>query len=299
MSRRRLPSLNALAAFEAAARLGRMTLAAEELSVTHGAVSKQVRNLEEILGVRLFEGPKNSLRVTDAGRTLLSNLTVGLDHIEAGVRAVADEENGALDVSCTGTFSMRWLIPRLHRFQDRYPGVEVRLSASYAPVDFARERYEIAVRLADFPLPPEVPLTTLFPEYVGPVLSPALAKRLHLKDPQDLEGAPILHTVTRRSAWHDWFDRAGWLRSSNLAGTDYEHFYYMLEAATAGLGVCIAPWQLVIDDIRAQRLLAPFGFIPSGMNYVAVQRPRQNRKAQAFCSWLAEEASRTPMPSSM
>jgi DNA-binding transcriptional LysR family regulator len=83
----------------------------------------------------------------------------------------------------------------------------------------------------------------------------------------------------------------------NLPGIDYEHFYYMLEAATAGLGVCIAPGQLVIDDIKTQRLIAPFGFVPSNMDYIAVRRPRRNRKAQAFCAWLAEEAEKTPMPS--
>ena len=294
---RRLPSLNALAAFEAAARLGRMTLAAREMSVTHGAVSRHVRHLEEVLGIRLFEGPKNALRLTEAGRRLLSHLTAGFDSIEAGVRAVADEEEGTLDISCTGTFSMRWLIPRLSRFREVHPGIDVRLSASYAPIDFARERYDVAIRLADHPLPPDTPVTMLFAEYVGPVLSPALAARLDLTRPGGLERAPILHTITRRHAWDDWAARAGWVPGSDLAGAEYEHFYYMLEAATGGLGVGIAPWPCVIDDVTAGRLVAPFGFIPSGMDYVAARRPRRSRKAQAFCAWLAGEAAGTPMPS--
>lgn len=296
MAKRRLPSLNALVAFEATARLGRMTLAADELAVTHGAVSRHVRHLEEVLGIRLLEGPKNALRLTEAGRTLVSHLTAGLDHIEAGVRAVADEDEGVLDVSCTGTFSMRWLIPRLYRFQETHPGIEVRLSASYAPIDFARERYEVAIRLAEHALP-DAPVTALFPESVGPVLSPTLAARLELKDPQDLSRAPLLHTNTRRYAWEDWAARAAGWHGADLPGTEYEHFYYMLEAATSGLGVCIAPWQLVIDDLRAGRLVAPFGFVLSGMDYVAVRRPRRNRKAEAFCVWLAQEAQKTPTPS--
>jgi LysR family glycine cleavage system transcriptional activator len=296
MARRRLPSLNSLIAFEAAARLGRMTLAADELAVTHGAISRHVRHLEDVLGVRLFEGPKNALRLTDAGQALLPHLTIGLDRIESGVRTVADDDDGTLDVSCTGTLSMRWLIPRLYRFQDAHPGIEVRLSASYAPVDFARERFEIAIRLAEHPLPPEVPVTTLFPEYVGPVLSPVLAARLDIQTQQTLEHVPFLHTITRRHAWEDWVGRTGQLKSATLAGTEYEHFYYMLEAATAGLGICIAPWQFVIDDIRARRLIAPFGFIPNGLSYVAARRPRRNRKAQVFCDWLAQEAAKTPTP---
>ncbi|NIX76154.1 LysR substrate-binding domain-containing protein [Microvirga terricola] len=298
MARRRLPSLNALVAFEASARLGRMTLAADELAVTHGAVSRHVRHLEEVLGIRLFEGPKNALRLTEAGQTLLSHLTTGLDRIEAGVRAVADEEEGALDVSCNGTFSMRWLIPRLYRFQELHPGIEVRLSASYAPVDFARERYEVAIRSLDHASQPNAPVTVLFAESVGPVLSPALAARLSLKRPKDLARAPLLHTITRRYAWEDWAARAADWQGAHLPGTEYEHFYYMLEAATGGLGICIAPWQLVIDDIRAGRLVAPFGFVPSGMDYIAARRPRRNRKAEVFCAWLAQEAERTPTPPS-
>jgi DNA-binding transcriptional LysR family regulator len=297
MGRRRLPSLNALVAFEASARLGRMTLAAEELAVTHSAVSRHVRHLEVVLGIRLFEGPKNALRLTEAGRTLLAYLTSGLDCIEAGVHAVADDEEGALDVSCTGTFSMRWLIPRLYGFQETYPGIEVRLSASHAPIDFARERYEVAIRLNDHALPSGAPLTHLFSEAVGPVLAPALAARLDLQHPQDVEHAPLLHTSTRRYAWADWAARAANWQVSDLPGAEYEHFYYMLEAATGGLGVCIAPWQLVLDDLRAQRLMAPFGFVPSGMDYVAVRRPRRNRKAEVFCAWLAREAEKTPKPS--
>src|SRR5262249_29696517 len=120
--KRALP-LNALRAFEAAARHGRMTAAAAELHVTHGAVSRQVRHLEAVLGVRLFEGPKSRLTLTEAGRNLLPRLTAAFGEIEAAVDAVADRDEGPLDVSCTSTFAMRWLLPRLHRFNARHPAV--------------------------------------------------------------------------------------------------------------------------------------------------------------------------------
>jgi DNA-binding transcriptional LysR family regulator len=207
MPPRRLPSLNALLAFEAAGRLGRMTRAGEELGVTHGAVSRQVRHLEAALGVTLFEGPKNRLALTSAGRALLADLTAGFDRIEAGVRGMADERAGALDVSCLGTFTMRWLIPRLHRFRAAQPGVEIRLSAADSAVDFARDAHEVAIRVTDHPLPANAPLTRLFDELVGPVMAPALAAQLRPRAPEDLARAPLLHTRTRPGAWAAWAAR--------------------------------------------------------------------------------------------
>lgn len=298
MARRRLPSLNALLAFEAVGRLGRMTRAAEELGVTHGAVSRQVAHLEAVLGVALLEGPKNRLTLTQAGRELLGDLTPGFDRIEAGVRDIADDGAGVLDVSCLGTLTMRWLIPRLHRFQAAQPEVEVRLSASDKLIDFARATYEVAIRVTDHELPEGAPVTPLFDELVGPVLAPKLAERLDLKAPQDLAGGPLLHTRTRLGAWAAWASQVSW-SCGDLAGAEYEHFYYLLEAATAGLGACIAPWPLVVDDMKAGRLVAPFGFVPSGQSYVAVRRPRRNRAAQIFCAWLLEEGRATEHPAAM
>lgn len=255
---RRLPSLNALRAFEAAGRHGRMTQAAEELHVTHSAISRQVQHLEQLLGVDLFEGPKNALRLTDAGLRLMSGLTPAFDQLDLAVRTVADTEDGMLDVSCPGTFTMRWLIPRLYRFRALHPAIEVRLSASSQPVNFARDSFDVA---------------------------PALAKPVH----DDLHAVPLLHSSTRPHAWADWSKRSG-MPVNDRSGTIYEHFYFMLEAASAGLGVCIAPWPLVADDVRSGVLSAPLGFIPHGQSYVAIRRARQHKKSAVFCAWLAEEA---------
>ena len=116
LMKRRLPPLNALRSFEAAARLGRMTAAAEELAVTPGAVSRQVRQLEQSLGMRLFEGSKNKPQLTAAARTLLPALSAALDQIEDAVRAASQEGRGTLDVLCFNTFTVKWLIPRLYDF---------------------------------------------------------------------------------------------------------------------------------------------------------------------------------------
>ncbi|MDM9629016.1 LysR family transcriptional regulator [Rhizobium sp. S152] len=282
---RHIPSLNALRAFEAAGRHGRMTLAADELNVTHSAVSRQIQHLEALLGVPLFEGPKNRLRLTEAGLTLLAGLGTAFDQIDASVRAVADTDEGAIDVSCPGTFTMRWLIPRLYRFQSDYPKIEVRLTASSKPVDFERDGFDVAIRVGDPPWPPGADVIALFPEQIGPVMAVHLAQ-IHAGS---FGINPELHTRTRPHAWDDWRSCSGRQLSAGPR-VDYEHFYFMLEAARAGLGICAAPWPYVVDDIHAGRLLAPFGFVDSGHHYVALKRSRRNHKASLFCDWLAAQA---------
>jgi LysR family transcriptional regulator, glycine cleavage system transcriptional activator len=282
---RRIPSLNALRAFEAAGRHGRMTLAADELNVTHSAVSRQIQHLEDLLGVPLFEGPKNRLRLTEAGKVLLAGLGTAFDQIDMSVRAVADTDDGPLDVSCPGTFTMRWLIPRLYRFQADHPSIDVRLTASSRPVDFDRDGFDVAIRVGDPPWPAGAEVIALFPEQIGAVLTPALANQ----SPAGFEALPQLHTRTRPQAWENWIARAGHMLPAGPK-MDYEHFYFMLEAARAGLGVSVAPWPYVTDDIKAGRLVAPFGFIDSGHSYVALRRARRNRKSSLFCDWLRSEA---------
>jgi LysR family glycine cleavage system transcriptional activator len=293
MMRRRLPPLNALRAFEAAGRLGRFTMAADELLVTHGAVSRQVKLLEEALGIALFDGPRNRPRLTETGRRLLHVLTGAFDLIEDGVRAAASGRAGGLRVSCYGTFTMHWLIPRLHRFQARQPDVEVRFSASEVPLDFARAQVDLAVRVGRPPWPEGVEATPFLVEYAGPVLSPRLSVRHDIAGPDDLHALPRLHTATRRRAWPDWLRAHGLSWPDCESGPEFEHFYYLLEAAIAGLGVAIGPWPLVAADVRAGRLWAPLGFRQSGLTYVVyLPRGGGSEAAVAFRDWLVEEGGR-------
>jgi LysR family glycine cleavage system transcriptional activator len=292
---RKLPSLGALRAFEAAARLGRMTIAAEELSVTHGAISRQIKALEGQLGCKLLEGPKNRLVLTGAGKILLPVLTSAFEQIGRGVQEIAEIGAGVLDVSCVGTLTMRWLIPRLHRFRSQLPVPDVRLSADDGPVDFMRQSFDVAIRVGRDDWPGDAIVTPLFIEKVGPVMSPRLLAGAKHRDPDHLLRFPKLHTRTRAWAWSDWCTRSN---KSGVAveGQYYEHFYFALEAATAGLGIAIAPWQLVVDDITAGRLIAPFGFIESNQTYVALRRDRRDKPAEAFVTWLAAEAEMMPVP---
>ncbi|KQN52318.1 LysR family transcriptional regulator [Serratia sp. Leaf50] len=278
---RKLPSLNSLRAFEAAGRLGLIKQGAEELNVTHGAVSRQVQQLEEWLGVALFEGSKHAPKLSETGRTLLPALTAAFDQMEAAIGQIADSDEGMLDVSCPGTFTMRWLIPRLHHFQAAHPGIEVRLNSSGTSSDPIGNNVDVAVRVGNAPWPPGVVVIELFNERFGPVHAPSIS----LSD-----GSALLHTVSRRSAWADWRRRANVNQWGSDAG-EFEHFYFMLEAAIAGLGVAIAPWPLVAEDVKAGRLQAPCGFIESGLSYVALRRQKQNRKADIFCRWLQAVAA--------
>lgn len=296
MKKRHVVPLNALRAFEAAGRSGRITLAAEELGVSHSAISRHVSQLEDQLGVRLFEGPKSNLRLTDAGKRLLPSLTEGLDQIDAGVRSVSARADRVLDVSCLSTFMMRWLIPRLFDFTQSAAGFEPRLSASDAPVNFERGNYQVAIRVDDHTLPPAVITTDIFAEHVGLVASTKLLVAHRCNHISDVSRLPRLHTKTRRRAWKAWAMTAG-IPLGKARESEHEHFYFMLEAATAGLGACIAPWPLVADDIRAGRLRAPFGFVPSGHRYLAIRPERSSRRAENFCAWLGEQGrSMDPPP---
>jgi DNA-binding transcriptional LysR family regulator len=287
---RSLPSLNALRAFEAAARLGSVTAAADELHVTHGAVSRQVKLLEQLLGSPLFHRAGTGLRLSETGARLLPALTSAFDLMEAGVAQATRARGGQLTVSCLGTFTMRWLIPRLFAFRAAHPDIEVQLSASDGPVNFLRDGVDLAIRAERPPWPAGVAVRPFVEEEVGPVLSAALQERLRLHAPADLARATLLHTETRTRAWADWFGAVGRAEVKPAAAQTFEHFYFMLQAAASGLGVAIGPKVLVDDDLSAGRLVAPFGFVKSGLSYISIRPRRTDSRAALFEDWLVAQA---------
>lgn len=267
-------------------RYGQMKLAAEELGVTYGAVSRQVRGLEDVLGVALFEGPRNKLVPSQMALDMQPALREAFDNIEVTVARAMNHDRRTLDVSCLSTLSMRWLIPRLFDFHEKHPEIEVRMTADDGPVDFVRQRLDVAIRVGAGPWG-NTRVTGLFKDEVGPVLSPKLLEESTRGRWEDVVDIPLLHTRTRRSAWYDWCSQ------NNLSlpdgGREFEHFYFLLEAATSGLGMAIAPEVLVRDDLGAGRLIAPFGFRPSGQTYVALTQPREDKNAALFVGWLAAD----------
>ncbi|MGW2562731.1 LysR family transcriptional regulator [Streptomyces sp. NPDC001514] len=284
-----LPPLGTLVAFEATVRHASVSKAAAELHLTHGAVSRQIQQLEHALGVGLFERRNRSVVPTPAARTLAREVTDALGLLSSAARRTrAAVAPGPLVLSCEPTLLMRWLIPRLPLLADAAPGLDLHLVASGGPVPFDREGIDVAIRRNDFELPEGVPAHHLFGELIGPVCSPELARGL--LSPAGLADLPRLHTRTRPTAWSDWAGCAGAVLP-DAAEQTFEHFYLSLQAAASGLGVAIGPLALVHDDVRAGRLVAPFGFEADGSAYVLLTtRPSEDERVAALLRWLGEQA---------
>jgi len=296
MARRSLPSLNALRAFEAFGRHGRMTLAADELCVTHGAISRQIRQLEDDLGAPLTEGPRNRLRLTEAGLKLAQTLTRALDDIDDAIPRQA-QATRPLTISCFGTLAMKWLIPRLSGFHEAHPDIPLRIEEANGPFDFREDRIDLAIRMRPTGVPPTDDAEVLFfmPHYHGPVVSPDLAAQASTLE--GLERLPRLHTATYTPAWSDWTELSGVTLAPARIDREFDHYFYMLEAAAGGLGVAIAPWAFVQGDLASGRLKAPMGFIEGRVAFVAVT-PKTGALPAAlrFRDWLVAEAANTPLP---
>jgi len=285
-----LPSLNALRAFEAMARTGRATLAAEELNVTHSAVSRQVKALEAALGVRLFAGPKHRLTLTQAGQDLLPRLTHAFDEIAGAVRRLRSDGED-LHIAVNASLSVKWLIPRLADFAQRHP--EIRLHLEELPSQATSHRGAQAVvriapaaRLAD-------PLVTAFiPNHTGPVMTPAVAKRF-AADPL---AAPRLTAQSHLQGWAIWAAVAGH-ELSPAPEQPFPHVHFALDAALAGLGVTIASWPLVAEEIAEGRLVAPLGFRRTESAFALLAAPGpESRSLAAFRKWLVDQGARTRAP---
>ncbi|WP_432754299.1 LysR family transcriptional regulator [Pseudomonas sp. WMBT8] len=288
-SETRMPSLLALRCFESAARLENFARAADELHLTPGAISRAVRLLEEDLGVDLFERRGRRVFLTDAGRRLAKATSEGLGLMTQAVREIRTDARRArqLVLSCEPTLLMRWLIPRWSDFQTLHPGLDIHLVAGGGPFSF-NQGIDLAIRRDDFPCPPGYHTETLFPEQVGPVCRPEKADQWFGKNRKSLlPSAPLLQTASRPTAWHEWA-YAKQLPVPEMEMQSFEHFYFSIQAAVAGLGVAIGPWHLVRDDIQSGVLAAPLGFVEDGSRYCLLSptAPRPGSVEMALLEWL-------------
>ena len=288
----RLPSLNALRTFEATVRLGSMSRAADELCVTPGAVSRQIQALEADLGLGLLHRFSRSVEPTAEGARLAGELKLAFNLIREGV---AHLSSGPVVLSCSSSIMMRWLIPRLPGLAEAHPEVNLRLSASYGPIDMAREGVDLAIRNSVIPAAKDVLVRPLLREWIGPVCSPAYARTLGIRRPEDLARAALLATKTRPSAWRDWIGAADLALPALEPGNVLEHFYLLLQAAACGLGIAVSPRLLVEDDLTEGRLVAPFGFVAGNREVTLWTLPGERRRADVACveTWIESQFLRS------
>lgn len=290
---RKLPPLNALRAFEAAARHLSFTAAADELHVTQAAISHQIRGLEERLGIALFRRTGRGVLLTDAAQLYLSEITAAFDRLAAATqRLTTQDANGVLNATVLPSFAAKWLLPRLGRFRAAHPEIDLRISSSMEIVDMTRGEFDLAIRggLGRYPgmRVDLIARVTLFP-----VCSPALLEGAHpLREPRDLRYHTLLHDEPR-DLWRSWFNLVGITDIDPTRGPGYSDSSMVVQAAIEGQGVAIARSALAAADLAAGRLVRPFGqSLPGDYAYwlICPEATAERPKVAAFRDWVLAEA---------
>lgn len=309
--RRSLPSLSALRVFDTAGRLLSFSRAAHELNVTQSAVSRQIRVLEQWLGVELFVRTTRRVELTEAGRSYLADVRSALDDVEqATQRIVAQCRRSVLTIDVLPSVASFWLMPRLADFTRQHPDVQTRIITSILPVDFASGGPDVAIRVG--PLPgrryaarqPRIELQMvsdwqgvladyLFEDALVPVCAPDLLRGRVVERPADLLDLPLIHTTSRPNAWPDWFRAHGVEPPPAPRSTDYGHFFMSLEAARESQGVAIVP-SVLLESGAHKALIALFEpDTPSAGDYyvLCTSRNHEERRVTLFRNWLQTQAN--------
>ncbi len=296
-----MPSLSALRAFEAVARRGSFKDAAEELFVTPGALSQQVRKLEEEMGVRLLERQSRGVVPTDAGHRLRAGLSDAFGRMREAVEATRPtDEDKSLVVSCGPPFAAKWLAPRLGRFMEAYPEVDIRLAANFTLLDFSADEIDIGIRLS-LAEEPGLVYEPLFDESVLVLASPSFVEAQKLKEPRDLLRVPIItdESLSFQDGtpnWASWLAAVGLPTDSASRGLNFGmHAEQAIDAAVSGAGVVLGRRILSAIDIAEGRLVSPFGpELETGVSYrfACRESKRQTDKVVKFRAWLQDEMDR-------
>lgn len=295
IARRFLPSMSLLRAFESAARHQSITAAAEELSLTQGAVSRQVRALEELLGSDLFVRERQTIRLTSAGETYAREIREALRRIYSATLSFrANPRGGTLTLAILPTFGTRWLAPRLPRFLRDNPGITVNLTTRLAPFDFSLDQADAAIHFgsADWP---GAELAFLMSETVVPACNPSVLEEYGFSQPSDLLRAPLLHLVSRPDAWERWFMMHGAL-TEPLHGMLFDQFAMAAQAAISGLGLALLPEFLIRDELARGDLVKALDLPMQSTEQYYLAWPA-DRSAYpplvAFRQWIVQEAQET------
>jgi LysR family transcriptional regulator, glycine cleavage system transcriptional activator len=306
----RLPPLNSLKAFEAAARLLSVKKAAVELNVTSAAVSHQIRTLEDYLGVQLFRRYNRALELTDVARMALPKLGEGFDCLAQAVAHMRSQQGGgSLTVSAAPSFASRWLMPRLHRFIAAHPEIDVRISARMRRISVdgkgdVAERATVEAWLSDSDVAllygrgnvPGMLVERLIDLTISPICSPKLLNGEHpIKEPGDLRHHLLLHD-DNEPFWARWLNAAGISDIDIHKGPHFSHAVLAFEAAIDSVGVLASMTVLAADDVAAGKLVIPFNLsvkLPDGYYMASTEHAEDRPAVAAFRCWLREEAART------
>ena len=295
---RRLTHLNALRAFEAAARHGSFVRAAAELGVTAAAVGQQVRLLEDRCGAPLFERQGKKLKLTEVAREVLPDINDAFDRLaQAADRLHESRRTPLVTVTLPPSFAAKWLIPRIERFRMAHPDVDVRLDTTDRLADLARESIGVGIRYGSGRYP-GLEATLLMNETVFPVCSPSLLRTRRLKQPDDLASFRLIHDTTMEKhesfpTWSTWLKAAGARKVDARPGLRINSSIMSLQAAIEGQGVALARSVIVAEDLREGRLVRPLQpACPTHFSYYLIYPTglRLSRAAAAFCHWLKQEA---------
>jgi len=317
MTSRMIPPAVALRAFEAAARNGSFTIAASELFLTQGAISRQIRILEEFIGKKLFERFTRRIELTAVGKAYYLEVQRALLDIErATANAMGSPGPAILTISVMPTIAASWLMPKLARFVESNPDIDIRLLTSIAPVNFQAGDVDAAVRPGKMPgvtygrHHPRIELDMVTSwkgvraEYLLPdVLTPVMSRKLlnqgpPIKKPADLLLYSLIHTASRQYAWLDWLNAHGVKLDEHKRALNYGHFFMGLKAATDGHGIAIVPSIVLRDSLDANDLICPLpADVRSAGNYYLLSRESSsaNPPLQKFRQWLMEEALRSDL----
>lgn len=290
----RLPPMQALRAFDAAARTGSLTRAAESLHLTHGAISHQIKALEEDFGVKLVERSGRGIRLTDAGERFAARLRIALAEIGDAAREASERRNPRqLRLTTMPSFAARWLLPRIGRFFRAHPEIDLEIRTSNAIVDLRRDDVDVAIRAHAKGEWPGVTAEHFLDDYYFPVCSPRLANGRLPKRPADL----AKHTLLRAEGdpWKPWFEAVGLDWPEPARGPLFTDTSHMLQAAIEGQGIALCRSSLLGDDVRNGVLVKLFDIeVPSDRKYWLVYPPRVDgsEKLEAFRRWLRDELRR-------
>lgn len=291
--RRLLPPIQELHAFEAAARTGSISEAARELDLTQSAVSRQIKSLEEQLGLELFIREKQRIRLTLAGQSYARDIREALRRVSTASLAIrANPLGGTLNLGVLPTFASRWLLRHLPRFVARYPGINLNLFSRPVPFDFNLDSIDAAIHFGK-PDWPDAVFAPLFGEAVLPVGTPALVKRVGIEAPRDIGKAPLLILLSRPDAWERWLEHHG-APSEGVHGMMFDQFEMLIQAARHGLGLALLPTFLIEEELASKSLVPalPQPVASQQRYYLVCPSERANyAPLVAFREWLAEEVS--------